>query len=114
MGLQEQGPHRPHELAVPEKICPRCPRDEGSVRPESLMEHAVEGNHQKNHKVPRMPNLPTNGSTALLETRTKSRVAMHEDLMRARLAASGVKSPVPQRLKVRSISSIKVRTTMRK
>ena len=66
---------------------------------ESLMEHAVEGNPSESPiKVPRMPKLPGsatagNGSTALLETRTKSRVAMHEELMRARFAASSIEEP---------------------
>eukprot|EP00946_MAST-07B_sp_MAST-7B-sp1_P000738 g738.t1 len=71
---------------------------------ESLMQHATEGNpSDKPIKVPKMPNLPgtapvaagakRNGTATLLEVTAKSRIAQHEDMMRARLHSAPITEP---------------------
>jgi hypothetical protein len=70
---------------------------------ESLMEHATEGNPSDHPiKLPKIPNLPGavaasppkgNGTSSLLEVTAKSRIALHEDMMRARLANAAIAEP---------------------
>lgn len=69
---------------------------------ESLMQHATEGNPSDHPiKLPKIPNLPGtapaaptgNRTSTLLEVSTKSRIALHEDMMRARLASAAIAEP---------------------